>query len=123
LAKLKIEVEKIRKELGVTAERQRKYDLLKRKVDADVLALKKLDAAIAHAGGAVERRKTALEEGKAAYGGIFDTFGMTEVRDARLSRAILPQLTRLEPRYFVNSESWFSRRSQIDLGARALFAG
>ena len=78
LAKLKIELEKIRKELGVAAERRRKYDLLKRKVDTDALALKKLDAAITHAGGAVGRRKTALEERKAAYRGIFDTFGEEE---------------------------------------------
>jgi hypothetical protein len=78
LAKLKIELEKIRKELGVAAERQRKYDLLKRKVDTDALALKKLDAAITHAGGVVGRRKTALEERKAACRGIFDTFGEEE---------------------------------------------
>jgi hypothetical protein len=64
LAKLKIELEKIRKELGVAAERQRKYDLLKRKVDTDALALKKLDAAITHAGGVVGRRKMPWRKGR-----------------------------------------------------------
>jgi hypothetical protein len=78
LTRLKTELEKVRKELGVTADRQRKYDVLKRKVDADALALKKLDTAITNAQGALQRRKAAAEERRTAYGVVFDTLAEEE---------------------------------------------
>jgi hypothetical protein len=71
---LRAERDKMKKEVGVDAERQKKYDVLKRAISTNETALKKLDGNIKNAEGADERRKALLRARRDAYRAVFDTF-------------------------------------------------
>lgn len=74
LASLRAERDRVKKEVGLDAELQKKYNQLKKAIDDGNTALKKTDATIKNAEGADERRKKLLQSRRDAYRDLFKTF-------------------------------------------------
>jgi ABC-type lipoprotein export system ATPase subunit len=62
-----------KKEVGIDAQQQKKYDDLQRTVAQQEIAVKRLDGQILSAEGAEARRQALLESRRDAYGHIFET--------------------------------------------------
>jgi hypothetical protein len=89
---LRAERDKVKKEVGVDAERQKKYDLLKRAIGTNETALRRFDATIKNAEGADDRRKTLLQARRDAYRAVFDTFAEEQAALAQLYEPLRQQL-------------------------------
>ncbi len=65
--------DEVKKEVGIDAKQQKKYDDLQRRVAQQETAIKRLDSQILSAGGAEGRRHALLESRREAYSRIFET--------------------------------------------------
>jgi ABC-type lipoprotein export system ATPase subunit len=92
LIALRAERDKVKKEVGVDAERQTKYDVLKRAITANEAALRKLDVGIKNAEGANERLKALRQARRDAYRDLFDSFVEEENFLAKLYEPLHQQL-------------------------------
>lgn len=92
LTALREERDKVKKDVGVDAERQKKYETIKKAIGANETALKKFDANIKNAEGADARRKVSLQARRAAYRAVFDTFAEEENALAHLYEPLHQQL-------------------------------
>lgn len=92
LTALKLERDKVKKEVGLDAELQKKYNQLKKAIDDNDTALKKADANIVNAEGATQRRNELLQTRRDTYRDLFQT--LVEERDvlARLYEPLHKQL-------------------------------
>ena len=81
---LRAERDKLKKEVGVDADRQKKYDALKKAIGTNETAVKKAEANIKHAEGAPERRKALIQSRRDAYQSVFATLVEEETLLARL---------------------------------------
>lgn len=73
LTALRGERDKLKKEVGVDADRQRKYDTLKKTIGTNETSLKRADANIKQAEGAADRRKNLIQSRRDAYQSVFAT--------------------------------------------------
>lgn len=74
LSRLRTAREALRKEVGIDASRQQKYDLLQRAIGDQTSSLRRLEAQIKNAEGASERRKHLIGSRRITYSQIFQTF-------------------------------------------------
>ena len=78
LKKLRAEREGVKKEVGIDTEKQRKYDDLQRTLSGQQNALRRIEGDIKTCEGADQRRKALVDERRANYARVFDTFAEEE---------------------------------------------
>jgi hypothetical protein len=74
LVRLRLDRDKLKKEVGIDKGKQQKYDLLQRAIGDQTLSLRRQNAEIKNAEGASERRKRLINSRRATYSQIFETF-------------------------------------------------
>ena len=74
LTRLRIERDKLKKDVGIDAAKQQKYNLLQRAIADQTSSRRRLDTEIKDAEGASERRKDLINSRRDRYSQIFETF-------------------------------------------------
>ncbi|MCI0557220.1 MAG: ATP-binding protein, partial [Nitrososphaera sp.] len=92
LKQLKAERDVLKKEVGIDAQQQKKYDELQGAIAQQETSLVRLDAVIKNAEGAVERRRQLIDSRRTAYVEVFDTFVEEENVLRRLYAPLQQQL-------------------------------
>jgi ABC-type lipoprotein export system ATPase subunit len=125
--------DEVKKDVGVDAQQQKKYDDLQRAVARQEIAIKRQDGQILNAEGAEGRRHALLESRRDAYGHIFGTFveeqRVLERLYAPLGRGLATgegALAKLEfaVRRNVDLDSWVKRgETLLDFRKESQFRG
>lgn len=133
LTALRTNRDRVKKEVGVDAERQKKYDGLKRAITASETAFKKLDANQKKAEGANERRRSLMQGRRDAYREVFETFVEEQQILEQLYRPLQQQLEgaagalgklRLVVKRRVDFKAWVAAgENLLDLRAASAFRG
>jgi energy-coupling factor transporter ATP-binding protein EcfA2 len=84
LSALRAERDKVKKEVAIDANVQKRYDALKRSIATDEAKLKRLAGTINHSEGADGRRKRLIEARRVAYRNVFQTFADEQTHLSKL---------------------------------------
>jgi ABC-type lipoprotein export system ATPase subunit len=112
LTRLRMERDKLKKEVGIDAGKRQKYNLLQRAISDQTSSLRRLETEIKYAEGASERRKGLISARRGTYSQIFETFGEEE---AVLDRLYAPLQRDLSGQTGALSKLQFSVNRYVDL--------
>lgn len=112
LTTLRSKYDALKKEVGIDAQQQKKYDDLQRLITQNELKVRRLDADISKAEGAAERRQVLISTRRQAYARVFDTF----VEEENVLRNLYAPLGRaLEGSHGALARLQFVVRRSVDL--------
>src|SRR5205809_532766 len=83
----------LKKQVGIDADKQKKYDELQRAITRQEISVQRLEAEIKHGEGAPSRRAALIESRRKAYEGIFSTFDDEQHKLADLYAPLGAELT------------------------------
>jgi hypothetical protein len=86
--------EAIKKEVGIDAQKQKKYEEVQRTIKTLEISIRRLDEEIKKAEGADARRQKVIDTRRKSYGQVFDTFSEEEVQLNHLYEPLKREISR-----------------------------